>query len=73
MIQKYVGKLLDVPNATRWNSVFDAVCRLVAIIETTDSLRELNKACHDFEIPIFTQSKYYSCIGTKKLYKFVDW
>jgi len=58
LIKDETGSLLKVPNSTRWNSVFDAVARLVQIFETRNKLNGLNRVCNTLKVPPFTSGNF---------------
>ena len=51
VIKDELGKPFIVPGDTRWNSLYDAVCRLNKIIESKESA--LKKVCNTLSIPNF--------------------
>ena len=57
-IKNHVGKLLVVPNVTRWNSVYDGVTCLLLICDRNKAGR-LN-ACRKLETRFFTASSSFA-------------
>ena len=49
-----IGFLLQAPTVTQWNSVYDAVGRLIAIFDNRDNL----KACTILTLPFFTNNDF---------------
>ena len=43
--KNYIGFMFPVPTVTQWNSVYDAVGRLIAIFNNQDNLKAFNRAC----------------------------
>ena len=52
-VQELTKKNLIVPNATRWNSYYNAVVRV-----SENSLLELNKLCTKLELHCFTEQEF---------------
>ncbi|KAA0194063.1 hypothetical protein HAZT_HAZT005998 [Hyalella azteca] len=52
VIKMELGKMLVVPTATRWNSVYDSVTCLVTVYDKKTT--ELNRVCNILKIPLFT-------------------
>ena len=51
-----IGFLLQNPTAIRWNSVNDAVGRLIAIFDNRDNLNAFYRACTILTLPLFTSN-----------------
>jgi len=51
------GVLLRIPTATRWNSLYDAVGRLLEIFNDREKLTALNHICSNVNVPPFVSSK----------------
>ena len=48
--------MLQVPTATQWNSVYDAVGPLIAIFDNRDNLKAFNRACTTLTLSLFTNN-----------------
>ena len=56
VIKDNIVFLLQVPTATQWNSVYDAVVRLIDIFDNRDNLKAFNRACTIVTLPLFTNN-----------------
>ena len=56
VIKDNIGFLLPVPTVTQWNSVYEAVGRLIAIFDNGDNLKAFNRACTILTLPLFTNN-----------------
>lgn len=55
VIKMELGKMLVVPTATRWNSVYDSVTCLETVFDKRTT--ELNRVCNILKLPLFTLGK----------------
>ena len=46
--------LLVIPITTRWNSVYDAVCRLKTCFENREKRAALSRVCNTLNLPAFS-------------------
>ena len=51
-----IGFLLQVPTVTQWNSVYDAVGRLIAIFDHRNNLKAFDRACTILSLLLFTNN-----------------
>ena len=57
-----MGKLLVVPNVTRWNSVYDGVTCLLLICDSNKAGLLSNKACRKLEMRFFTACSSFALL-----------
>lgn len=65
VIKMELGKMLVVPTATRWNSVYDSVTCLVTVFDKKTT--ELNRVCNSLKLPLFTLGK------NKRIINYIDY
>ena len=56
VIKDNIGFLLQAPNLTQWNSVYDAAGRLISIFDNQDNLKAFNRASTILTLPLFTSN-----------------